>query len=112
VGPRPPLRPRMGLLLASRDRRVSAAWWPQVTTPTARRRRAFLYLFVVAAFLAVTYRVETQDRQIQRFLDEQCEDRRSNVVATIELRRQLAAVSDRAEAKVYQARTLIVPRCQ
>ena len=81
-------------------------------TFSSRRRRVVVYLFIVAAFLTLTVRTEVQDRKINRFLDEQCQDRRANVIATLTLRRDLAAVSDRAEAKVYRSRTLIVPTCQ
>ena len=79
---------------------------------STRRRRTFLYLFVVAAFLTLAARVESQDRQIENFLDHQCQERRANVQSTIDLRRELVKVSDVAEANVYANRRLILPDCR
>lgn len=79
---------------------------------STRRRRVFLYLFVVGAFLTLAARVESQDRQIEEFLDRQCQERRANVQGTIDLRRELVKVSDPAEADVYLNRRLILPDCR
>jgi hypothetical protein len=75
----------MGLLLADRDRRLSAAWWPEVTMASKRRRLA-VYVFVTVAFVTLAWRNEVQDDKVNALVHKQAVDdyesclaRRANV---------------------------------